>query len=116
MVNNATSNGIDGLDIMLSMGRTHPSRSCLDFDTGEIATIRWICKWRVDTIEMPVQFTVVAGDDVAATDRRLATGIAENCVTFGVTKLLVVGQLIIVIADTPSLAGRLVRMSSMTGR
>ena len=53
---------------------------------------------------MPVEWAIIAWNDVATTQGRLATGIAENSITFGVSCLPVVRDILVVIADAASFA------------
>ena len=53
---------------------------------------------------MPIERTVIARDDVATTKRRLAAGVAENRITFGVASLLIVWDIVMIVADPTALA------------
>lgn len=97
---------IDSIELVICVSRTPPGRTRLLLHASEIATIGRVCKWGVETVEMPIQVTVVAWDDVASTKRRLAATVAENGFTFGVSRLSIVRRMFIVVADAASLAIR----------
>jgi len=70
---------------------TFPLVSCFAI---QAATARRIGKWRIETVKVPVQGTVVAGYDEAAA-RRSSAGEAQNSITLSVHRLLEIGLLII---------------------
>ncbi len=76
---------------MIGVVRTFPWVSCFAI---QAATTRRVCNWRVETVKVPVQGTVVAGYDEAAT-RRSSAGEAQNGITLSVYRPLEVGLLII---------------------
>jgi hypothetical protein len=72
------------------MQRAHPV-VCLE--AVHIAT-RWVSKWRVEAVSVPVLAAVVAGDDCALPKRRLVASKAEDIVALVVLKSEVVRLLV----------------------
>lgn len=97
--------GIEGLDLVIDMCGAHPSRPCLLLGIiAEVTTPGWVRKWWVQAVEMPIQWTVVARNDVSTTESRLAAGVAENRITFDVSSSFVVWVVIMIIVDPAALS------------
>jgi hypothetical protein len=81
---------IDLAKVVINMQRAHPV-VCLE--ALHIAT-RWVSKWRVEAVSVPVLAAVVAGDDCALPKRRLVASKAEDIVALVVLKSEVVRLLV----------------------
>ena len=88
-----------GFQLLRSMSRAHPA--VLDSVVAVRIPHGWVGQGRVQTIQVPPQSTVVAGNDLATSKRRLAALETQDKLSFAVSELQVILVSVVVIAKRP---------------
>lgn len=81
---------LDLAELVVCVKWTHPVTS---FEAKMIA-VRWVCEWRIYTIQMPALAAVIATDNWALAEGGLVAGVAQHAVALVVLQFEIVGLFI----------------------